>query len=91
MICSWCTEWWLDGWLPHSVCNLATVGVKGSCKWPTINYQILNCLWGSSAKVFEVYKLLYSGKFWQGKTLVDLGNGTPFANILPSQIPDSLK
>ena len=34
---------------------------------------------------------LYSAKFWRGKTLANLANQTPFANILPCQIPDSLK
>ena len=33
----------------------------------------------------------YSAKFWRGKTLANLANCTSFANILPSQIPDSLK
>ena len=33
-------------------------------------------------------QLPYSAKFWRGKTLA---KGTSFANILPSQIPDSLK
>ena len=32
----------------------------------------------------------YSAKFWQGKT-GELGKPKTFANILPSQIPDSLK
>ena len=33
----------------------------------------------------------YSAIFWQRKILADLANRTPFANILPRQIPDSLK
>ena len=41
--------------------------------------------------VISLFSLPYSTKFWQGKTLVDLANRLPFTNILPSQIPDSLK
>ena len=32
-----------------------------------------------------------STKFWRGKTLMNLPQRTPFTNILPSRIPDSLK
>ena len=36
--------------------------------------------------------LLYSAKFWCGKTLVaNLAKRMSFTNILPSQIPDSSK
>ena len=43
-------------------------------------------------KISDLYAIVpYSTKFWQGKTLVNLVNQTPFANISPSQIPDSLK
>ena len=33
----------------------------------------------------------YNAKLWQRKTLANLVNQTPLTNILPSQIPDSLK
>ena len=36
------------------------------------------------------FYLLYSAKFWWGKTLTDLANRTPFTNILPSKIPVNL-
>ena len=45
----------------------------------------------SSIYIYIYIYTPYSAKFWWGKTLVDLANGTPFTNILPSQIPDSLK
>ena len=34
------------------------------------------------------YRVPYSAKLWQGKTLANSAKCTSFANILPSQIPD---
>ena len=42
--------------------------------------------------VGSVNQVPYSAIFWRRKKiLADLANRTPFANILPRQIPDSLK
>ena len=51
-----------------------------------------SCLRGAT-QPYTVYHLRipYSATFWRGKTLANLANRTPFANILPRQIPDSLK
>ena len=47
------------------------------------------CLQGSK-KPQNSYHIA-KAKFWQGKTLVNLAKQMSFTNILPSQIPDSLK
>ena len=45
----------------------------------------------STARAKRGKGIPYSAKFWRGKSLANLANCTSFANILPSQIPDSLK
>ena len=41
--------------------------------------------------IYQSLLIPYSAKFWRGKTLANLAKRTSFANILRSQIPDSLK